>query len=237
MVSGADVIVADVSDPTPNVMYELGLAEARGRPVIIISASSRPVPFDIATRPTLHYDPQDPETSGFVDVLAEWIRRALADPDWGRRDWDSERTSAFISYSHVDSEYLDRLLVHLRPAQVSGNLEVWVDTQLRPGDRWQEEIRKALERANVAVLMVSADFLASEFIVKNELPPLLRQAELRGTRILPVILKPCRFTRDPNLSTFQAVNDPSRPLVSLPDAEREVIYDSVAREVERLIGM
>ena len=108
-----------------------------------------------------------------------------------------------------------------------------MDTRLRAGDRWRKEIDKALQRAIVAILLVSADFLASDFITDNELPPLLRNAEERGTRVIPIIVKPCRFTRDKNLRHFQSVNDPKRALVLLSDGEQELIYDRVAAEVEK----
>ena len=80
------------------------------------------------------------------------------------------------------------------------------------------EIAEAMERASAAILLVSADFLASDFIVTNELPPLLKKARSEGTQILPLILSNCRFERDPELSAFQAVNDLGRPLASLPSA-------------------
>ena len=87
------------------------------------------------------------------------------------------------------------------------------------------------ERADA--LLVSADFLASDFITDNELPPLLKNAEERGTRILPLIVKPCRFARDKNLRHFQAINDPKQPLALLSPGEQEILYDQVAAEVER----
>ena len=70
--------------------------------------------------------------------------------------------------------------------------------------------------AKVAVLLVSADFLASDFIVDNELPPLLAAAELKGAVILSVIVSSCRFKQTETLSQFQVVNPPTQPLNLLP---------------------
>jgi len=73
--------------------------------------------------------------------------------------------------------------------------------------------------------------------VNNELPPLLIKADHSGLRILPVILKPCGFRRDPILSTFQAANDPGRPLLGLSPIEQEALYDKIAEEVMREVNL
>jgi len=141
--------------------------------------------------------------------------------------------SVFISYSHKDGEFLRRLMVHLRPLEQEGLIDLWVDLRLEAGDRWKIEIEEALSRARVAIMLITADFLASDFIVNNELPPLLKKARSQDTHIIPVILKPCRFTRDKNLSGFHAINDPAAPLVTLPEGEQEKIYDKISEAVER----
>ena len=145
----------------------------------------------------------------------------------------AKQHKVFISYSHSDREYLDRLLVHLKPLEREGKTEVWADTHLRAGDRWKKEIERSLLHTTVAILLISADFMASEFIINNELPPLLKGAEERGTRIIAIIVKPSRFARDANISHFHAANDPKHPLVLLSFGEQEAILDSVAEEVER----
>src|SRR5512144_407460 len=109
----------------------------------------------------------------------------------------STLTKVFISYSHADEEWLERLKRHLKPLVREGYLDFWDDTHIHPGDDWQQEIRTALDKAQVAVLLISADFFASDFIDENELPPLLAAAQADGVRILPVILSESRFARDP----------------------------------------
>ncbi len=79
---------------------------------------------------------------------------------------------------------------------------------------------------------MSADFLASDFIVTDELPPLLKAAEEDGATILSVIVSPCRFERMESLSRFQSVNNPKKPLVKLRRGDREEVLDKVARAVE-----
>lgn len=86
------------------------------------------------------------------------------------------RTKIFISYSHVDMAWLSRLQVHLRPLQRTGLIEVWDDTRLAGGDQWREAIAEAIASAKVAILLISPDFLASDFIATEEVPRLLQRA-------------------------------------------------------------
>jgi len=137
------------------------------------------------------------------------------------------RNRVLISYSHRDRDHLERLQVHLQPLEREGRVDPWDDTRIAPGGDWRQEIEQALAAAKVAVLLVSADFLASDFIARVELPRLLRAAAEGGAVILPVNLSPCGFARSA-LGRFQAVNDPQRPLIRLDKAGREAVWVQVA---------
>lgn len=138
------------------------------------------------------------------------------------------RDQIFISYSHADSEYQLRLRKHLSIFERTGSVRYWADTQLRTGDQWRKEIEDNIERTAVAILLVSADFLASDFIRSNELPPLLDAWEKSGVHILPVIVKPCSFSHVHELSRFQAVNDPEHTIVEMTEAEQERTWKDLA---------
>jgi HEAT repeat protein len=145
----------------------------------------------------------------------------------------SKQIKIFVSYSQQDSRSLERLKVHLTPYMEGDEIEwrLWDDTQILAGSYRLEHIQQALQSADAAILLVSADFLASRFIKENELPPLLQAAQQRDVLIMPVIIKPCAFQNDKKLSQFQAVNDPSRPLLRLPSAQREEGWTQVARNI------
>ena len=233
----ASLIVADISDAAANVMHDIGFAQAQRKSVILIANSSRSVPFDLTGMHVLIYDSDS--ALDFMARLEDSINRALKRSEdfiLGELPEEQETlTKVFISYSHHDKDYLDRLLTHLKPLEREGLIDLWVDRRLRAGDRWKTELAKALEHSTVAVLLVSADFLASDFIINNELQPILRNAAEKGTRIVPLIIKPCRFARDKDLRHFQAINDPSEALILLSEGEREIHYDAVASEVEKAL--
>lgn len=143
----------------------------------------------------------------------------------------SNRTKVFISYSHENKEERDRLLVHLRAAKLnSKTIEWWDDTQIKPGEEWYEEIQKAIASTRIAILLVSVDYLASEFITENELPPFLAASEEEGVTILPVILGPCSF-KYTNLARFQAVNNPSTPLSRMNKHEKDEVWNKVMETI------
>ena len=111
-------------------------------------------------------------------------------------------------------------------------IEYWDDTKIAAGSKWKEEMQRALKATTVAVLLVSPEFLASDFIIKNELPPLLKSANQNGTIILCVILRYCVFT-DTNLAEFQAINPPSLPLSEMTRGKRDAIWAKVAKIIKR----
>jgi TIR domain-containing protein len=233
----ADLIVADLSDANPSVMYELGFAQGQRKPVILITRALHEIPFDIASLRALVYRSDTPaDLFDFEAMLTQVAQQALENPEAFSVGLDLRPASnvnrLFISYSHRDADMLDRLLVHLRPLERAGLLDAWNDTRIAAGADWKREIQNALRHARTAILLISADFLASDFVVSDELPELLRAAETRGTLILPIIVKPSRFARDPTLNRFQAVNRPEAPLIGLPEAERERIFDEVAQLCE-----
>lgn len=140
----------------------------------------------------------------------------------------SQRDQVFVSYSHEDDAHLKRLLVHLKPYEREESIKVWSDTKIKASQPWREEIQSALRRAAVAILLVSADFLASDFIQNEELPPLLDAVQKDGVKILSFILKPCAFTSFDSLSKYQAVNDPAESLITLDEAQQEQLWVNLA---------
>ena len=138
-----------------------------------------------------------------------------------------ERDQLFISYSHVDREWVERLQKMIRPLVRSEALRLWDDSQIPAGAKWKVEIEKALASAKVALLLVSDDFLASEFVINKELPPLLRAAEAEGLCILWVCLGPCFYEATP-IHEYQAVLPPGEPLEGLSPVQQKAALKTIA---------
>jgi hypothetical protein len=141
------------------------------------------------------------------------------------------RTKVFISYSHQDEPWLQRLAVHLGSLERQGLVDGWSNTRISPGADWRAEIERALAEARIAVLLVSGPFLRSNFIRQVELPALLGQAERDGLEIVPLIVSPCLVEDEPWLARLQAVNPPNQPLTGMTLNDQEETLVKAARRV------
>jgi hypothetical protein len=122
-----------------------------------------------------------------------------------------------VSYSHADAKWRDELRKFLKPLVRQKRIRIWDDTAIDAGKKWREEIKRAFGSANVAILLMSSDFLASDFISQEELPLLLDRAKKKegGMTLLWIAVRPSTFELQPEVETIQALNEPSRPLSKL----------------------
>jgi hypothetical protein len=99
----------------------------------------------------------------------------------------------FVSYSHADTKQQERLLKHLGALDDAAEFDVWTDAQIRPGEKWEPDIEQALSTASIAILLISADFLVSDFVRRKEIPAILQRREKEDLRLYPILAKPCAW--------------------------------------------
>lgn len=147
-----------------------------------------------------------------------------------------KKHSIFISYSHEDNLWLTKVLKNLKPLQrYYDNVDSWSDKKIMASDVWKDEIDKALKKATIAILLISSDFEASDFITNEELQPLLDKAQADGTKIMPLIVRPCAFFEECGLSKYQAVNDPKKPLSGMTEYEQEMALVDMVKTIKEII--
>lgn len=112
-----------------------------------------------------------------------------------------------MSYSHKDKKWLGKLKTALQPLVKSDAIDVWDDSRLKPGTKFKQEILKVLASAKVAILLVTPEFLASEFIGEQEYPRLLDAAERKGLTILWIACSASGYKNTP-IAEYQAANEP-----------------------------
>ncbi|HEC44510.1 MAG TPA: TIR domain-containing protein [Bacteroides sp.] len=147
-----------------------------------------------------------------------------------------KKRKIFICYSHNDNKIRERVEIFLQSMQYEGlKFDFWSDQRIKPGTSWKQEIRNALNESSVAILIISSDFLASDFIRSDELPNILKKAENEGIKIISIIAAHCRFKKLTTLSKFQAVNDPSQPLNSMKRHEQDNVYLNMTYVIDDLL--
>jgi TIR domain len=103
----------------------------------------------------------------------------------------------FYSYAREDEAFLMELDKHLGVLNRQGLIASWFDQQLSPGADWSREINDHLKTADIVLLLVSADFMASDYIYQKELQVVLKKHELGEARVIPIILRPIDWENAP----------------------------------------
>jgi len=142
----------------------------------------------------------------------------------------------FISYSHKDETFKDELVIMLSSLQRRGVIDAWQDRRIEPGLEWFRSIQEAMKECQIALLLVSSDFLASEFIVGNELPALFQMRKAAGMRAIPIIVRACMWQSEPVLKDLQALPKDGKPVISFSKetGDRDHIWMEVAKAIENL---
>ena len=146
------------------------------------------------------------------------------------------RKGLFISYSHKDEKWLNTILTFLRPYTRGEKVTVWSDKQIQPGANWEDEITSNLNSCRVAILLVSPNFLASDYIVEKELPLLLKRRQDGELIIYWIAISHSAF-KTTDLSTIQSANNPATPLDELGKAERDKILVDITEKIANAMNL
>ena len=141
--------------------------------------------------------------------------------------------SLFYSYSHDDEELRRRLENHLAALRWSGLIAEWHDRNIDVGDEWAKEIDDNLNTADIILLLVSASFIASKYCWSVEMTRALQRHDNGAAKVIPVILRPCRWSATP-FAKLQAAPTDAKPVTSWPD--QDAALDDVAGKIARVVN-
>jgi hypothetical protein len=144
--------------------------------------------------------------------------------------------TVFISYSHQDEAEKNALLSHLGVLQRAGLINVWSDDRIEAGGDWQADIESAMAQAKVAILLITANSLNSDFILNQEVPRLLQRRKDEGLVVYPLIAKPCAWNKVNWLARMNVRPKNGKPVWSKesdPDEELAKIAKDVAEIIEK----
>jgi tetratricopeptide (TPR) repeat protein len=138
----------------------------------------------------------------------------------------------FVSYARVDEPHRVRLNVHLAPLVREGLIDLWSDRAIAPGSDWERDIEREVAVADIVLLLVTPDFVASVYCFEKELAEVLRRHEEDGVLILPVLVKPVDLATMP-FAKFQALPLDLRPVSAWPDPDEAWLQ--VARGIRQAV--
>jgi len=139
----------------------------------------------------------------------------------------------FVSYSRKDKRYRQQLDIILVPLRRNKLISVWHDRVILPGQEWDPEIDKHLESADIVLVLVSPDFLASEYAYGREMSRALERHMSGEAIVVPIILRPSDWQHGP-LAALQALPSDGRPISSWPN--RDEAWLDVVKGLRRLIS-
>ncbi|MBV9689061.1 MAG: TIR domain-containing protein [Ktedonobacteraceae bacterium] len=143
----------------------------------------------------------------------------------------------FFCYAHEDEDLLNKLKSHLRPLQRQGLIDVWHDRDISAGTEWEREISQHLNNAQIVLLLVSPDFMDSDYCYGVEMKRALERHERGATRVIPIILRHVYWQGEP-LGKLQALPKDARPVKSWSDQDEAFynIAEGIRKVVEELMA-
>ena len=139
----------------------------------------------------------------------------------------------FFSYSHADEELRNELEKHLAGLLRQGVITTWHDRRIGPGEELHGHIDEQLNAADIVLLLVSADFLASDYCYDVEMMRAMERHEGGEARVIPVILRPCHWHGAP-FGTLMAVPPDGKPVVK--HATLDDGFLEVAKAIRQVAG-
>ena len=138
----------------------------------------------------------------------------------------------FCSYSHRDEHLRDELAKHLKLLERQGLIESWHDRRIGAGDVWKEEIDRNLSEADIILLLISADFLASDYCFDIEMKAALERHSAAKAVVIPIILRPVDWHATP-FSGLQALPKNGKPVTTFDNLD--IAFEQVATSIRAAI--
>jgi len=130
---------------------------------------------------------------------------------------------------------MEKFSAQLKVIQQTGRLDIWSDEKIKSGQDWQQKIGDAIARARVALLLITPEFFASEFIQNEELPKILKSHREKGLFLYWVPIRHVAYSKS-LLANIQAASDPKHPLRDLSPADQDRVMSQIALDIGETLG-
>src|SRR6266571_3145309 len=143
-------------------------------------------------------------------------------------------TKIFFCYAHEDEELLKKLKTHLRPLQRAGLIDVWHDRDISAGTDWEQQIKEQLNTAQIILLLVSPDFMDSDYSYDIEMQRALERHQRGEARVIPIILRPVDFEVTP-FRKLQALPADAKPVMSSSWQYQDEAFVNVTQGIGKVV--
>jgi len=154
---------------------------------------------------------------------AKWVHDWLSEVQVGLTNGEalpaaSTPRTVFFSYAHEDEPLRDKLATHLKSMEREGLIKGWSDRQISPGSEWDATIKQQLATADIILLLISSDFIASDYCYDIEIQHAIQRHEVGSARVIPVILRPCDWKSLP-FGKLQPLPRDDKPITKWSDQD------------------
>ena len=153
------------------------------------------------------------------------------------KDPSKKALSVFVSYCHTDEHMKDQLVKHLSPLKRSGLICEWHDRKITGGENFGDAISSNLESASIILLLVSIDFINSQYCYDIEMDAALKRHEEKQCLVIPIILRNCLWQQAP-FAKLQALPKDARAVSSWPSPDDAYvnIAEGIKTAADKLIA-
>lgn len=147
---------------------------------------------------------------------------------------NDNKLSVFLSYSHKDETFKNELDIHLAPLKRNNKIKTWNDRELTAGSKFDDEIKKHLNESQIIILLISADFISSDYCYEIEMGKALERMERNDAIVIPIILRPCLWTDTP-LKDIQALPKDGKAISTYDNKDNAYleIVQGIKKAIER----
>ena len=185
------------------------------------------------------------EKTGDIEKALKMAEKGINTPGWNKENLifkkrelekkanrKSNKINVFLSYSHKDEELKEALDNHLSALKRNGQIAVWNNRKIVGGQEWSEEIKQELNSAHIVLMLISADFIASDRIWTTEIKKAIERHYQKKATIIPIYCRPCDF-KDMPFEKIQGLPKDAKPITSF--AEIDTPLSEIAISIRSIV--
>ena len=199
-------------------------------------AGKATVLYEIDKKSLLRYDQSSIDLKKRLRIVGEEKDELRFPVEYEQYDevQKKRKVKVFFSYAHADETYKNELNKHLSPLKRSEKIEAWNDEELLPGSSFDDEIKQKLEQSDIIILLISSDFINSDYCYEIEMQNAMTRAERDECYVVPVIVRACLWKETP-LRNIIALPKDGKPVKGYEDMDEA--YLEVAEGIEKIVDI